>query len=440
METRCPRVGINAIGITRDDGGRYQYAVELTREVLLANRDQFRFVLFHSDPQFSLDVGVDEFDEQVVFVDDSPPDLVMNLALVFDRLCLGRIKARYTNLWMITELIQAILARLLGGAIRHSFALGRYTSLTTSDLDAILQPGDGMGACISMLPSVIVIHESPRRWGVEMLRLNSKHYLIKEALRLRGIGRLAKAVMTHSEESKSSLVRTGIERCKVHLLPLRAPKYVRRIPTESEFTQLQETYSLPEEYLFFPGGFHVAKNHEVMVKALHLLHQEYDLKLSAVFVGSKGPTLEPTLAMAAEFGLSSHVHYLGYVPDEDMAGLYKLATVLVSAWLGGPVNLLVMEAMATGCPVICPEDRGSGGELGDAALFVDARDPQSVARAIAQVQLDKEVRKKLIRSGAECFERLHHSDHGQRTLNVLSGVLQQLQSKSTKGIKLDSCR
>ena len=438
--TRSLRVGINAIGISRNDGGRYQYAVELAREVLLANKGQFQFVVFYSDSQFSTDVGVGEFDVQAVYIDESALDLVMRLALVADRFCGGRIRVRYANLWMITELFQATLARLVGGAVRHHLILGRYACLVNSGLNAVLQPGDGMGACMTMLPSVIVIHESPRRWSAEMLKLNSKHYLAKEAIRLRGIGRWARAVMTHSKQRKLSLVRTGVERKKVHLLPLRAPKYIRRDPTDSELNELRHKYNLPDAYLFFPGGFHVAKNHGVMVQALHILHQNHGLELSAVFVGAEGPTLETTLARAAGLGLASHVYYLGYVPDEDMVGLYRLASVLVSAWLGGPVNLPVMEAMATGCPVICPEDRGSGSELGEAAILVNARDPQSVADAIARVHRDDEVRKNLIRAGAECFERLHHSDHGQRTLDVLSGVLKQSPPKSLVATRLDSCR
>ncbi|MGO7536936.1 glycosyltransferase, partial [Rhizobium leguminosarum] len=55
-------------------------------------------------------------------------------------------------------------------------------------------------------------------------------------------------------------------------------------------------------------------------------------------------------AMASELGLSQAVHFVGYVPDSDLAGFYRRARGFVMPTFFGPTNIPPLEAMVCGCP------------------------------------------------------------------------------------------
>ena len=72
-------------------------------------------------------------------------------------------------------------------------------------------------------------------------------------------------------------------------------------------------------------------------------------EVQAVFVGSaksKWANLEKILALANQLGVKRQILYLGYVEQEDMYSLYKLATALVMPTFPGPTNIPVLEAFA----------------------------------------------------------------------------------------------
>jgi glycosyltransferase involved in cell wall biosynthesis len=83
-----------------------------------------------------------------------------------------------------------------------------------------------------------------------------------------------------------------------------------------------------------------------------------------------------------ELGLKTDVRFAGWVSNDDLNGLYRLATCLVFPSLYEGFGLPVIEAMARGLPVACA-DRSSLPELaGGAALLFDPEQPSAIAGAI----------------------------------------------------------
>ena len=103
--------------------------------------------------------------------------------------------------------------------------------------------------------------------------------------------------------------------------------------------------------------------------------------------GDDRPRLE---SLVAELGVERFVTFAGFVPDEDIEDLYKLADVFVMPSTGEGFGIVYLEAMACGCPVVAGNKDGSVDALADGELgrLVDPDDPRALADAIAATLAD----------------------------------------------------
>ena len=93
--------------------------------------------------------------------------------------------------------------------------------------------------------------------------------------------------------------------------------------------------------------------------------------------------------------LTRHVHFTGYVPDEDVAALLNASVALVFPSLAEGFGLPAVEAMACGTPVLASE-RGSLPEVvGDAGLLFDPEDIHQMASCMMQLLEDNDLRARL---------------------------------------------
>jgi glycosyltransferase involved in cell wall biosynthesis len=103
--------------------------------------------------------------------------------------------------------------------------------------------------------------------------------------------------------------------------------------------------------------------------------------------------------MAHRFGVGDAVRMLGFVSDDELAVLYRAASahVLVSRCEG--FGLTVVEAMASGCPVLTTRGGSLDEVAGDAALTVDPDDHAAIGAALARLSSDAALRADLAERG-----------------------------------------
>jgi glycosyltransferase involved in cell wall biosynthesis len=97
--------------------------------------------------------------------------------------------------------------------------------------------------------------------------------------------------------------------------------------------------------------------------------------------------------------LHPHVRFLGYMPEETLAALYRLASVFVFPSLYEGFGLPPLEAMASGTPVVTSNVSSLPEVAGDAAVLVDPYDPGAIADGIQRVLTDETLRADLRRKG-----------------------------------------
>jgi glycosyltransferase involved in cell wall biosynthesis len=104
------------------------------------------------------------------------------------------------------------------------------------------------------------------------------------------------------------------------------------------------------------------------------------------------------------------VRWLGEVGDDELARLYRGARCLVYVSLYEGFGLPILEAMACGTPVVTTAWGACAEVAGDAAVLVDALDPEAIATGLAEALGRREefVAKGLERAGEFTWERAAH--------------------------------
>src|SRR5207302_10265786 len=109
----------------------------------------------------------------------------------------------------------------------------------------------------------------------------------------------------------------------------------------------------------------------------------------------------PLYQSLAAGGYGPAIHYLGRVPDADLAALYGGAIGLVYPSLHEGFGLPVLEAMASGCAVIASDRGGLAEAGGDAVRVVDPLSVADIAAAMRSLLEDASARRELVRRGRE---------------------------------------
>jgi glycosyltransferase involved in cell wall biosynthesis len=211
----------------------------------------------------------------------------------------------------------------------------------------------------------------------------------------------ASAIIVGTETGKADIVhfyRVPPER--VRLVPHPTPRFALNALKGNDKRILTE-YHIPEGYLFYPAQFWPHKNHVGLLQAVRLLRERDDLIFPVVLVGSDKGNLQYVRRVVDRLNLSNQVHFLGFVPQNDLVELYRHAFALTYLTFFGPENLPPLEAFAMGCPVVASNVSGAQEQLGDAALLVDPKDEEQIALAIKSLYKDPLLRQALVQRGLE---------------------------------------
>jgi glycosyltransferase involved in cell wall biosynthesis len=123
-------------------------------------------------------------------------------------------------------------------------------------------------------------------------------------------------------------------------------------------------------------------------------------------VCGEGPLETDLRDRLRELDVAEHAELLGYVSNQDgLADVYRGSDALLHvSWTEG-VPQVLFEAFAAGIPIVATSVGGVAEAAGDAALLVEAGDPQAAADALVRVLTDAAVRERLVAAGLESVRR-----------------------------------
>ena len=182
-------------------------------------------------------------------------------------------------------------------------------------------------------------------------------------------------------------------------------KYIRGVGIDVErFAQaapLDRSALLPHGrdwiLLLSVGDLIKRKNHQAIISALPLLGESYQLVLCGY-----GPERQKLEQLARELGVSDNVTFLGF--RKDIPQIMKASDVFVFPSLQEGLPVSVMEAMASGLPVVASSIRGISPDLiedGKTGILLADNAPAHIAQAIRRVTEDGSLRGSMVASAHE---------------------------------------
>ena len=212
----------------------------------------------------------------------------------------------------------------------------------------------------------------------------------------------ATRVLTVSESSKRDILRyVDTEPGKIDVIYNAYDERFGVEPLEEEVVRVRERFQLHDEFVLYAGNVKPHKNVERLIQAFHLVRQRGLDHLKLVIIGDEVSRYAALRRAVHKHQLHKYVRFLGYLPEETLAVMYRLAGVFVFPSLYEGFGLPPLEAMASGTPVVTSNVSSLPEVAGDAAILVDPYDPSAIADGIATVLTDERVRRDLRRKGLE---------------------------------------
>jgi glycosyltransferase involved in cell wall biosynthesis len=243
-------------------------------------------------------------------------------------------------------------------------------------------------------PSVVTIHDCihlmfpqylPNRLALEYARTS-----------ISLAARRATRVLTVSESSKRDILRfVATESDKITVIYNAYDERFGVEPREEDVVRVRERYQLHDEFVLYAGNVKPHKNLERLIIAFDLVRKRGLDHLKLVLIGDEISRYSALRRAVHQHQLHKYVRFLGYLPEETLAVMYRLAGLFVFPSLYEGFGLPPLEAMASGTPVVTSNVSSLPEVAGDAAILADPHDPHAIADGIYRLLTDEQLRRDL---------------------------------------------
>ncbi len=274
-------------------------------------------------------------------------------------------------------------------------------------------------------PSVVTIHDLtlsfyPGKKMTSPLHRLAYHLTIGNAVKS------SRKVITVSQNTKKDIQNLlKIPAQKIEVIYEGIDSGFRRPEDENIIARTKNRLNIDKPYLLYTGVWRSHKNLPNLLKAFHILVNEYDFDGYLVVTGRKDPLYESEiLTQTKSLRLEDNVIFTGMVEEEELVALYcgALSYVFPSYYEG--FGLSPLEAMACGTPVAA-SDRSCIPEIcgKDNAVFFDPDSPEQMAEKIFDVISQKSLREHLIKNGLNRVKTFSWEKMAIETLKVYDDIL-----------------
>jgi 1,2-diacylglycerol 3-alpha-glucosyltransferase len=187
-----------------------------------------------------------------------------------------------------------------------------------------------------------------------------------------------------------------------------------------KFIQSDKMKNLPSPLILSVGNLIVEKNHEIVIKAMKNLN-------SNLLIIGKGPNNQNLKELIKNEKLEDKITIIESVPHKDISKYYKSADVFALAYnaeLEG-LPIPVMEAMASGLPVVIPYPKEGFSEGLEEICLLTKNNSESFAKNIEKILSDEKISKQYSKKSLEKAQEFDMSKIEKRESEIYKELISQ---------------
>lgn len=377
--------------LTKEGGGIFQYAISLL-EALVGCSKYARNITLIKEPGFSAEILKDV--HQVHEVSFRKSGILNKI-----------IKLLYVN-----------------------FSLARRASLENcghidmGEIKCILSPVPSVIPIALKKPYIVTIHDFQHKYYPDFF---SKAERMARDFIYRGAAKNAAAVICESESVKQDIAKyLDIPCSKVKIIQSPPPSMLRNAEVSTEkASSVKEKYKLPEKFVFYPAHFWKHKNHLNLIKSIKYIKSKFKEEVFLVLSGGKKDNFNDVMKFVGNSGLSGQVKHLGYISEEDLCCIYKLATILAMPTFFESVSMPIWEAFYMGLPVVSSDVCALPEQVGNAGVLFNPNNPDEMGQKIYEVWTNEDRRKEMAIKGRKRVKTLTPENYSRQLQKVIDEVL-----------------
>jgi len=244
---------------------------------------------------------------------------------------------------------------------------------------------------------------------IEYLYLPTSHYLWRRCYTL------ANKIVAVSEYSAEDLASRGVDRDKIEVVPNGVD--TNKFSPGSSSLEYKEW----DTAILYVGPLVERKGLKYLIKAMpDVLEHNPDTGL--ILVG--GGDQDELENIALSLGIVDHIHFEGFVPEHDLPDYYRKADVFVFPSLLEGFGMVLVEAMASGLPIVSTTSSAIPEVVDDAGLLVEPRDSRALAQKVCLALENKNKWEQ--RSVQRVKKEFSWEKTTKKLLDVYDGILDNL--------------
>jgi glycogen(starch) synthase len=219
------------------------------------------------------------------------------------------------------------------------------------------------------------------------------------------------------EESRIAVIPNGIDPSEL-------------VPVD-DLDTLRSRFAKPSEKLvLLVGRLVYEKGFQLALEALPgLIERVGEVRF---LVAGSGTAEGELREQATALGLDAHGTFLGWIGDDVLHSLYRIADLTVVPSIYEPFGLVALEAMASGCPCLVADTGGLREVVPneDVGLRFRSRDPRSLASMAERLLTDEELRDRLVAEASEHVLSFDWADVARQVGEVYTELVRPLSLRS----------
>jgi len=231
-------------------------------------------------------------------------------------------------------------------------------------------------------------------------------------------------IIADSQNTKSDLMDYfEIDGRKIEVVYPGVAESFRRRLSSDDIRQVLDSHGLELPYLLFVGNPKPHKNLDNVVRAFAEVVRRENFAGELVCVGGRDEGQQRILRQAERLGVAERVRLLGHVPEAALPAIYQGARLFLYPTLYEGFGLPVVEAMASGVPVITSNTSALVEIATGYASLVDPLNVDQLADAIVALLVDDGLRQRLIAAGLDRASQFSWRHTAEQTLEVYRSAM-----------------